>query len=973
MSDFNYIEIERKEYIERFDKFIKGVGFVPSFSLMSVFKPLRHEPTNAYVCFIVGAKGSGKTNLADQMLNFLKEKRNWSWNIPIAIVEVDGVLNSKTTEREYGDRLKIYEEIRASFRRDYPAGSFQHYDQKDKTKQEIEGNLNKYIIERFATIKDENKKEIQEAVAKGITPLMGALIAWITGNPSMALTFALFQDLVNKIAIAGLDLATEKFFSFYQDWKSQNEKDHNALRNYYKDARENFHRDIRELSRHQDVKLTIRVDNVEAMGDCTKNLGDIIKVTSGGALWILVGKKGKLLALGKEWSSFIVSETIEVEPFTCDEIKARMLKSNDLDDVSQVDIEKTANAIFKYTTGNPDLVRDCIDLWDKSDAKSKRSFKSHFVGKKSKGITSIIEVKLEALKASGEREIGFINMLLFLGILSGNIGNLLYRNRRFDNVENEILSAIGGETYGRIQKDGFIYRTESGRYALQHIWNSYLIILLENAPFRKNYKHLINNVNRTAIHCLTEEQYKIVDKDAQLHEKVKHETWIRFEFARCYHKLWCDEEEAWRDIIKTLAVTWMYQPKLYPDFVSVIQEVSEIIHEIHRDDLNALQTLATKNPKKQKAYQVFKKYAGSDPDILEIIGKLNKDKRFARNVGDSINIMKSDADTSKDGDGERKDNKKSLVSDQDIFLISLAEIGEHIKNKEYGVAKEKIKRVWKDSSNQYQNRFSCKLGECYLGEGAFDKAGDEYEKIYSEVFADQEKDYIACLWLGWGFHAIYLYAQKEMWTDAPAWLEKTEVCFERAIEHSNKKYEPRMERASLRKQQLLWDDAVSDYLDVARHSLTPPEIASAAWEGAGEICIMLNRYGRAIEYYNEAYKLTPNSHNILLNRAYLYCKYNDKDMARGCIGKIRNRDLELYVIAEIEALEFWINESDLDANSSVIKRLGELFASDSTIIKRIEKDRFFEYICSQAKYANLIRKAAIEAVKDDNSNLEPML
>jgi Cdc6-like AAA superfamily ATPase len=967
MTDFNFIEIERKDQVERFHKFVKEGGFLSSH--------LFYRSTNAYICFVVGTKGSGKTVLANQMLKFFKGKFVWSSNIPI--VEVKGVSESSATGDEYKGRLRIYEKIRESFE---SVGSFENYDNQRSNKRskdkEIERNLSKYILEKLSKIDDgDNKKEILEAAAKGIAPLMAFLVAWVTNNPSMAIPFVIFQDLINKVAVVRLDLAAEKIFFFYEEWKSQNEAEHDALRSYYKDARESLRKDIRKIVSPKNKRIVVLFDDVDTMEDCAKDLGDIIRSAEGKILWILVGKKGRLLAFKKEWSSFIMGETIEVSPFTCDEIKTRMEKSNSFDRISQVEIGKTAEAIYKHTNGNPDLVRTCIDLWDTCDAKSKRSFKRHFYGKSSKDMTSIIETKLETLKASGEREIGLVNMLFFLGVLSGNIGNLLYRNHGFNNIENEILSAIGGETYSRIQKDGFIYRTESGHYALQRIWDSHLMTLLENAPFRKDHKYFINNVNRTAIHCLTEEQYKVEDKDVPLHEKVKHETWIRFEFARCYHKLWCDEEEAWRDIIKTLAVTWMYQPKLYPDFINVIREVSKIIHKFHREDLDALQTLAAKYPKKQIAYLVIKKYAGSDPDLLEILVKLNK--RSVGSVSDSKNIIKTDGDASKDGDGERKDNKKLLVSDQDVFLISLAEIDEHIKNKEYGVAKEKINHALPNLDNTYRNHFSCKRGDCYRAEGDFKSANDIYSMTMNDLakkFNEKDSkfdvnDANVCLELGRGFHAMYLDSNDKEAGDVVVWLDNAEICLNCAME--KKPYESRIELAEIKKSRSQWNEVNELYRHIIDYLSVSQVAVDVALEGAGEASIMQGQYTMAISYYS---RISTKSTIALLNTAYVFCKSGNKSEAIRNLRLIRNRNsLDKYVIAQIEALESWINDANVDGNSSVIKNLGKLFANEPATIKQIKKDRFFEYVCSQPKYVSLIRKAAKENIKDNNSNPEPML
>jgi len=966
MTDFNYYVIRKKE-LNQCEGILREV-----FPIENQIKFFRHSfLSDSYVCFVVGNKGSGKTTLANQML----KTTNWnplrSLVFPNVIVRVDGFSVSKEIGRENNNPLKVHEEIRKAFEL-VQAGSFPRYDKRDKKKNEIVENLNKFIFDGLQKIDNGHKKEIQEAAAKGLTPLVVALIAWVTNNPSLPLTFALFQDFINKVAIKGLDLAGETIYSLYLEWKNQNEKDLITLKNYHEDVRSSFHKDIREISYQEDKRIAVLFDDVDMISDNMNNLGDIIKSSEGRIFWVLVGKEGRLLAFRNEWSGFIKSTFIEAKPFTVNDIKMDMMKGQSLKRRLIIDeIEKNAVALHKYTNGNPELASIFLKLWNESDDRDRQLFETYFVEKQEKSLTKAIEVIIERLETRNDREFGYISMLFFLGVLSGNIGNLLYRDHTY--IEHEILGMIDRVSYKRIQEDGFIYE-DNGHYTMQKIWDKHLGELLEKDSFREKYKLVLENANHIAMNCLEKKQEKIPHSEASRDQKIKHETWVRFEFARCYHNLWCDKERAWQDTLWILAIAWKYHPKVYSDFMQVIQKISSTI-SLNKKEVGSLQDLTTKSrgtKRKPKAFEVFEAYLDSDPYIQEIIGLTQK--RLPKNISASKETIELDNKKFGGDDFRRKENILSF-DNKDTYLISLAEISELIKNKEYQVAREKIDHAVDDPNHLYRNHFLCKRGDSYRAEKKFDVANEIYSKLLvllEKKFNEKnsrfdEKDADVCLELGRGFYAMYLESSNKEFEIVSIWLKNAEICLKYSMELD--RYGPRMELAEIKKGKLQWGEAEKYYRDVTRSF--PKEVA--AWEGAGEASIMQGLYSRALGYYNEAYKLNPDSPRIILNRAYLFCRDNDKDLARDCLRQIRNQSSsDLYEIAATEAIMAWVDNDDLDENSPVVTALRDWVGINPEKSKQIHQDRFFEYVRSQPMYINFFKRVDDGIVGDssvDSSNI----
>ena len=338
-------------------------------------------------------------------------------------------------------------------RPDFGTNSFPLYHDTSVRISAIIENLNKHIFEELGKNNNEHVRDmLLDFTAGSLTGLIGSLLVF--NNPAAGPAFVVSADQFRKSIFAGLGVTWEELNKYYLDWKAKNEERHNDLRKYFENMRDNFYQDIRKLSDQEDKRIAVLFDDADMASDYIEELGNLLVNTRGKILWVLViGSKEKLKAFHDEYSGVAKSITIEANDLTLADVKMDMAKAPNLSERSKDAIYDNAIIIHDYTHGNPELSSIYLQLWSECDDKKRWSFKGdYFGGGKQKSVDKAIGVILGRLATRHDREFGYLSMLFYLSIVSGNIGALLYKE--YTDIKYEILARIDRRTFMLVQENG---------------------------------------------------------------------------------------------------------------------------------------------------------------------------------------------------------------------------------------------------------------------------------------------------------------------------------------------------------------------------------------------------------------------------------------------------------------------------------------------------------------------------------------
>lgn len=309
-------------------------------------------------------------------------------------------------------------------------------------------------------------------------------------------------------------------------------------------------------------------------------------------------------------------------------------------------------------------------------------------------------------------------------------------------------------------------------------------------------------------------------------------------------------------------------------------------------------------------------------------------------------------------------NAMSDSSNQDDLQRLLSEIQADTDKGNFDDAKSKLNEALTIQNAQSHIIIYRKLGECHRSEGDFSAAISAYSKAVSL----NEREPITYIELGKTYYEKLL-----KFKDSMDEIEQSSVVnmaikyYQYAIEYGGTKFiQARMELGNLKKELGELDEAESHYRHITL--LDPSNVG--AFENAGDVCILQGFYSRAIRYFLQAHYLKPHSWDVLLNLSYLYCKSGDTLEARRYTSEIPNSQVQTrtkYEKAQLNALKAWGNSVEYD--SPVMIELRSVIDEQpdqqgkQTVLEKLQKDRFFEYLRDQKEYESFISGTGIIFLK----------